>query len=529
MARVNYAKLAKAMNARTYKRKRRRTFAQRNYPASDYYQLYVPRTDMSRNAFGTSWRSATDVQKANRKNYRMMGRGGYKSILRKTRSGLRWGAGMADAMGPQGAQAAHLLRAAAGRGLYMGGRGDYIVDDDSNTATNSLIGGSIDDESPQPPMFETIADETGALMVTHRETIQSIYGNPSTTDFVNVTFSLNPGLTRTFPFLSQIAANFEEYEFVQLMFSYIPQTNFTLNSEDGQTGSVYMYTDYNAFDRPKRSPQEMIQSYGTTKGRALQRIEHGIECDPKKLSGDGHNFVRVRGLAENEPITKYDHGLFQLAVDSTPSTVANQIIGTLQVTYKILLRKPRCFSLYGYNNDNDEFIIEDNNTNLQGATLTSGEFNSLNCLITTGDQAIVGSGDSNDGAGNYAGGDGFITITFPTWFSGPVEITGFKDVASGTLGNSGDNTPRYGGRVEKIFLPSTTYGEGNDGIAQSWRCSGDEDTEMFQCQVEVQQAKSGQDNQVQLRTRWGGSGNTRVVLKIQRTNNFEQLTPQQFS
>lgn len=520
MARVNYAKLAKALNARTYKRKRRRTFAQRNYPASDYYQLYVPRTDMSRNAFGTSWRSATDAQKANRKMYRMQGRGGYKSILRKTRSGLRWGAGMADAMGPQGAQAAHLLRAAAGRGLYMGGRGDYVVDDSADTATNSLIAGAVDDESPQPPLFETIPDETGALLVTHRETIQQIYGNSDGVDFLNTSFSLNPGLTRTFPFLSQIAANFEEYEFVQLMFVYVPQVNFTLDSQDGQTGQVYAYTDYNAFDRPKRSPQEMIQSYGTTKGRALQRIEHGIECDPTKLSGDGHNFVRVRGLPDGEPITKYDHGLFQLAVDSTPSSVADQVIGSLQVIYKVLLRKPRCFSLYGYNNDCDEFIIEDDDTDLQGATVTAGEFNSLNCLIKTGDKADIAT---------QPGTDGYITITFPTWFSGPVEVTGFKHVSSGTLGTQGDNAPLKQGRIEFIRLPGTVYGDPADASEQSWRSSGDDTTEMFQVQVEVQQAKSGQDNILQLRTRNGGAGNTRVCLKIQRTNNFEQVTPQNFS
>jgi hypothetical protein len=48
-----------------------------------------------------------------------------------------------------------------------------------------------------------------------------VYGNPDLgggviEDFQNQSILLNPGLEASFPWLSQVAQNFEEYEFVQL-------------------------------------------------------------------------------------------------------------------------------------------------------------------------------------------------------------------------------------------------------------------------------------------------------------------------
>ena len=115
-----------------------------------------------------------------------------------------------------------------GLGLYEG-QGQY-------GATNSLISGS----HRTPPRFGSVNDETGALIVSHREYIGDIFGpDEASRNFKNRTYALNPGIESTFPWLSQIAQNYEEYEFGQLVFEYKSTVNPSV-SGDGQMGTIVM-------------------------------------------------------------------------------------------------------------------------------------------------------------------------------------------------------------------------------------------------------------------------------------------------
>jgi hypothetical protein len=89
----------------------------------------------------------------------------------------------------------------------------------SGAYSNDLVTSTT--EAGSIPRFGTSSDETGALTVSHREYIRDVYGNPDLgggviEDFQNQSILLNPGLEASFPWLSQVAQNFEEYEFVQL-------------------------------------------------------------------------------------------------------------------------------------------------------------------------------------------------------------------------------------------------------------------------------------------------------------------------
>ena len=63
------------------------------------------------------------------------------------------------------------------------------------------------------------ASDNQEVIINHCEYLQDVYG-PADAKFTNNELDLNPGLLENFPFLAQIAANYEEYEFIQLMFHF---------------------------------------------------------------------------------------------------------------------------------------------------------------------------------------------------------------------------------------------------------------------------------------------------------------------
>jgi len=393
-----------------------------------------------------------------------------------------------------------------GTGMYTGatsmmsgpmlGRGSYTVG-------NSLIDGL----GSSIPTFETTKDETGALVVTHTEFIKDVYGNEAGVNFANTGIELNPGLTASFPFLSQIAANFEEYEFVQLLYCYKPKLSQNISSSDGQVGTILMTTDYNADDAIKQSKQQMMQTYGTSNGRVVDRILHGVECDPSKIKGDGHKYIRVRGLESGKEKSDYDAGVTQIAVVSTPTELQNEVLGELYVSYRVVLRKPRVFSLYGFAMDRDEFILQDSHTNMLNCEVQAGKFNSIGCAVR--------------GAGS-----GHVEIIFPASFAGTVEVKYHKRVATGTLGTTGNDESLLAGNVSIVTLPSTVFDSTED--VDHHQIADNLQVNTFQQRFRIEQAESGQDNEITLRTRFGSNENTRMILTISRVNAFEKDSSQEF-
>lgn len=373
------------------------------------------------------------------KRRRWRGRGLYglpslASAKRGARIGSRWTGALSAGMGAAGYHGGSSalgavskgLSAFGGSGLYVGGRGSYAV------AGNALIEGM---GSAIPKFGSEVSDETGGMSIVHEEFVMDIYGNewingkPKTT-FQSVDFSLNPGLARTFPFLSQMANNFEEYEFMQLLFTFKSKVSENLSSTDGQVGSILMYTEYNAGDKPKTSKQQIMQSYGNSNARIIDTIMHGVECDPKKINGDGQKFIRNAPISGTTDLVQYDHGLFQCVVCNTPEALSNQVIGELYVSYNVRLRKPRTYTLYGLALDRDEFNFRSNNLGYTGtggfyqdsesyhAKVKAGLYNSIGCKFV-GTDFSTGGGESKRPK--------HYKIIFPANFSGDVVIDFWED------------------------------------------------------------------------------------------------------
>lgn len=509
---INYTSLANALKKSAGGTKRKQNWTDRNYPVDSYYRVYLPRTAESLSKYGPSYYKATDVQRAARAADRMIGRGKFRLMnggpsLRQLRSASRWAGGVAMGFNPQAGIALQAAGTKSGRGMYMGGHGSYTV---GNSLIDGAGGGPV-------PTFETVGDETGALIVTHSEFVADVYGNASGVNFANTSYSINPGLARTFPFLSQVAANFEEYEMIQLMFTFVSKLSDNLSSSDGQVGSILMYTDYNPGDAAKTSKQQMMQSYGVSNGRVVDNIMHGVECDPTKIKGDGHRFIRVRPTSGD--VNDFDAGLFQIAVHGTPNTgspsLANEILGELHVSYKCLLRKSRVYSLYGYTQSKDMFNIASDESDMSGE----------NVITASSDNGIGSTVEVDSGAANT------IKITFPASFAGPVKITAFKEMTNGT--HSLDQSPSLNisqtGNVDtQDWLPIGMEGGDTMKWAVSRKSPADESvkdskncTLEITCQVE--QAESGTDNTISFRLPYSDTAgqSADIVVTVERFNNFE--------
>lgn len=399
----------------------------RDYPIRRYGRAYYERGTADNIArFGPSLKAAKEAAEKgdnsfllNRRKYGYRGRGGYIGRSLGRFAGDRFGLGDAGAL--IGDKAGDWLwgktKGLLGMGLYEG-RGAY----DGRVASNQLMAGS--DRSA--PKFQSVGDETGALVISHTEYIGDLYGNDfidgSTTQvkpFQVRSYELNPGIERTFPWLSQIAQNYEEYEFGQLVFQYKATVNSTV-AADGQVGSVVMATNYNASSRPFDEKGSMMQYDGSCSARTTASQVHGVECDPDKLSGSAGHYIRVKPKA-GQDLKTYDHGTFQLATAGLPASFANETLGELWVYYTVKLRKPRLFSGKSLNVSRDMYVA-----NTLGATVSG----SSPVRFAAADTNNIGTKlvkASDSGAGS------FYDLVFPASYSGSVEIRiGF----AGSLGTS---------------------------------------------------------------------------------------------
>jgi hypothetical protein len=265
-----------------------------------------------------------------------------------------------------GGMAMGMAKGAMGMGAYYGGRGAY----------NNLF---TEEGAPNAFSMTTSGDEQNDIIFSNREYIGEIYGNSSGVIFANSSYALNPGIEKTFPWLSQLAVNFTEYEFIQLVFEYEPTVENDIDSA-GQTGTIITATQYNPDEPDFESKAVMLQYVHSSTSKVTEKSISGVECDPSKNAGPAIKYVRDAPIPTNKNDSlRYDLGTFQIAVHGTPTGYQDQPIGELYVTYTVRLSKPKLSSGIGKNISTDRFVADPTvtqytptQTNMLGSTWTSG-------------------------------------------------------------------------------------------------------------------------------------------------------------
>lgn len=311
---------------RTFRRRRRtgRVFSK---DGKLYQRKWLPYAVGSQvDSYGQSWASASPGQRLNRMNDKFYGMGDYKTAL-------KYGSRMAGAA--VGGIATRSIAGAAkgwqaGAGFSrLAGWGDYGPADG-----NQLISGSAD---VPISVNQADGDLTGDIYINHREFVADIVNTTADT-FENRTFEINPGLSSSFPWLSQIAKNFTMYEFMGLIFEYKPTSGET-GQANNSLGSIIMVTDYDP-DAPAFTNVTEMQNYDYANSfkPSLDGV-HGVETKPSQQAVR-MNYIRTGATSRDKIFT--DIGLFQIATDGIPETGAK--VGELWVTYRVKVSRAKIAS-----------------------------------------------------------------------------------------------------------------------------------------------------------------------------------------
>jgi len=318
-----------------------------------------------------------------------------------------------------------------GSGLYTG-RGAYSDNELFHPEGSDTI-----------PTFASSGDETGEVFLTRKEFVTDLYGNSGTT-FVNQTFSLNPGLESSFPWLSQIASNYEEYEFEGVIYTYRSVVTDIGSSTNGQVGTVTMATNYNAAAPSFTDKGLMLEYAHANSSKITESMIHGIECDHEKLSGPKGSYVRSGPVPPNEDIKMYDSGKFQIAFSNTPAGFANQVVGELWVSYKVRLRKPKLFTARALGVQHFEWMNNNLGTGFTAAE-GAGQADATTKVPTF---QLLGQQNNIPCIVEAAGTLGSILVTLPASLTGTFMCT-FYTRGTGISGTS-IATPTFGGNVSFI-------------------------------------------------------------------------------
>jgi hypothetical protein len=232
--------------------------------------------------------------------------------------------GLLSLLGPVGGLANMLLG-----GKPSTGCGDYKVSENS-----LVLGGNV-------PMIKNI-DKGAGVLIQNKEYITDILSSEfgtGNTLFQNQSFNIQPGDSNTFPWLSQIAPNFQEYKVRGMIFEYksLSAEAVVGSNNSGALGEVIMSTNYNVTQPNFVSKQQMLQAEFSNDDKPSRTILHPIECEPTQ-SPLSELYVRTGPVPSGQDQRFYDLGNFQIATQGCQSTDA--LLGELWVTYEVEFYKP---------------------------------------------------------------------------------------------------------------------------------------------------------------------------------------------
>ncbi len=267
------------------------------------------------------------------KNANMKGKASRQKTTKKTNRGKKGSLGRTLATGALGALGSAFGAPGAAIGSQVGnflsdilGMGDYEVKSNSLSTVGSIM--------PATSGVPTFHSEKRSVRVKHREYLGDVN---SSVAFALQAYSINPGLSQTFPWLSSLAENFQAYRFHGLVFEFWSTSSNALNNVNTALGTVVMATQYNAARANFTSKAEMEQYEFATSCKPSMSMIHPVECASLEAPLS-ELYIRTGALPAGEVLQFYDYGKFQLATVGMQN--ANNI-GELWVSYDVELYKPR--------------------------------------------------------------------------------------------------------------------------------------------------------------------------------------------
>lgn len=268
----------------------------------------------------------------------------------------------------------------------------------------------------------------GDLVVSHREFLQDI---PASVDFRSTGIPVNPGLSETFPWLSQMATLYESYCFEKLDFAYQTMSSTT------QSGSVMLAIDYDASDPSPIDKQQMASYRGYSRSSPWENFTN--HSKKEDISKRKTYYVRNGGLGSNQDVKLYDVGnLFVATQGQAPDTPP---VGELYVDYRVKLMTPQLNNPALGNSKSSVFTTASNTAVVtapgsNAPIVATGSGNVVTLTATAAFQGLLST---------LASGTGTVAIAY----TGTASSTENFAVLNSTSGFSSSG-------VELSFLPGQT-------------------------------------------------------------------------
>lgn len=276
------------------------------------------------------------------------GLGDYRDVLKWGSRGIGALAGgatgfMSGSWGGLGSGARSGWDQGASFSKYMGW-GDY-----GPISTNQIIGGS---GSDQAQIMVNPGDLTGDIYYSWTEFVGNVTastgGGVTSTPFQITAYDLNPGMSGTFKWLSQIAQNFELYDWQGLIFQFKPTSGeFGASAVSNALGKVIMATRYGVTQTSGFNNAIEMQNYSYASScKPSCGMHHGVEtANRSQVTGD-MNVIRTGPPVESRIL--YDVGQFYIATEGVPMAASTTaILGELWVSYRVRLSRPKLFTAVG--------------------------------------------------------------------------------------------------------------------------------------------------------------------------------------
>jgi hypothetical protein len=231
--------------------------------------------------------------------------------------------------GPAGGAAGGMLGSAAGSALSkLFGWGAY--GQPWTVKGNSLVTqGNI-------PAMHALGDS--GMRVVHKEYAFPVY---STTGFNCFSYPINPGMDQLFPWLCQIAQNFQSYKLMGMVVCFKSAVPEGL-AAFGSMGQVIIAADQNPSAISPQYQTQMEQMQFVTSGKPSESLVGPIECSPNGSGSQGASLlVRTGALAANQVLNNYDHGVLHVATIGQPA--AGVLLGSVYTSYDIVMLNPTSY------------------------------------------------------------------------------------------------------------------------------------------------------------------------------------------
>lgn len=178
-----------------------------------------------------------------------------------------------------------------------------------------------------------------SVRLKHKEQILDVLvpANGGTFQIIKA-FALNPGLADTFPWLSGIAKNYEEYDFHSLCF-YFRSTTSDTSAVSPALGSIIMATQYNSLEDGFQDKREMENAPRVVSNKISMDLKHSPLVNKGVLKTQ---YIRTANVPLGD-VRFDDVGKTYIASSGLPiggTFVAGQQMGELWVKYDVTLKKP---------------------------------------------------------------------------------------------------------------------------------------------------------------------------------------------